>query len=203
MPVPPVAVHGHTIAGGKTTPVPIAAVAVGDGTYRLVVEIAGAAITLTASELEIGHTVQKNDLTEDHTTVAADGQVLDANHPLEGAAQLIYDGANWRVLRGDSAGNVGTKAQPGTTITAGANTTPAAVATALPVPPAGTRRMTIQNIGNVGSESQIREVSGTAGTGLVLARFASASFGGADGAIAAMECDDTTLAPILSIVFEN
>ena len=78
---------------------------------------------------------------------------------------------------------------PGTTVTSAANTAVAPGATvALPVVPAGTRRMTIQIVGgNASSRVRVREAGGAAGTGILLALLGEQVYGGADGALANME----------------
>lgn len=94
---------------------------------------------------------------------------------------------------------VETIGKPGTTINAVADTAVGALATApLPVPPVGTRRMTIQNTGPAGSRIRVRQVGGPAGSGILLTSLGSISFGGADGAIAAVEAEDVTAAPGLA-----
>lgn len=97
---------------------------------------------------------------------------------------------------------------PGTIIDARADTAVGALATvALPVPPAGTRRMTIQNTGPSGSRIRVRQVGGPAGSGVLLTSLGSTSFGGADGAIAPVVAEDVTSAPGLAttvgITFER
>lgn len=88
-------------ADGKTLPLTVEPN--GDGTLRLVVAITGAAITLSASEIEIGHVAIKNDASEDHQTVAPDGQAVNATYPLEAAAFMAHDpnGNRWRIVRVD------------------------------------------------------------------------------------------------------
>jgi hypothetical protein len=87
---------------GKLLPLKVADA--GDGTLKLVVDLSSASVTLTASELEIGHVALKNDATEDHQTVADDGQAVTANYPTEGAAVIAWDPAAnvWRLLASDS-----------------------------------------------------------------------------------------------------
>lgn len=88
---------------------------------------------------------------------------------------------------------------PGNTIDAQPDTAVGALATVpLPVPPAGTRRMTIQNTGAAGSRIRVRQVGGPAGSGILLTSLGSISFGGTDGAIAAVEAEDVTAAPGLA-----
>ena len=71
--------------------VPVKAKDNGDGTFTLMVDIGGATVTLSASELEIGHVALKNNQTEEHQTVAPDGQAVDGTHLKEGALGLMYD----------------------------------------------------------------------------------------------------------------
>ncbi len=87
-------------ASGKLLPVDV--VRVGD-TMRLVVNLGSATVTLSASEIEIGHVALKNDASEDHQTVAPDGQAVNGTYPLEGAAFMAHDpnGNRWRILRVD------------------------------------------------------------------------------------------------------
>lgn len=97
---------------------------------------------------------------------------------------------------------------PGTVINAVPDTPVGALATvALPVPPAGTRRMTIQNTGGSGSRIRVRQVGGPAGSGVLLTSLGSTSFGGADGAIAPVEAEDVApgagLATTVGVTFEE
>lgn len=81
---------------------------------------------------------------------------------------------------------------PGDTITTNANTAVAANATAVPLPPppAGTKRMTVQNVGNPGCLVRIREVGGPAGSGIVFPLYMTKEYGGGDGALAGLEADE-------------
>lgn len=113
------------------------------------------------------------------------------------------------VIRTNAAGELivaatVTPITPGTTITSPADTAVGIGATvALPVPPAGTRRMTVQNTGPAGSLIRVREIGGAAGTGIILARFSSITYGGADGAIASLEVQDVAaIATSAAIQFE-
>jgi hypothetical protein len=97
---------------------------------------------------------------------------------------------------------------PGTIIAAQPDTPVTALGTsALPVPPAGTRRMTVQNTGPTNSRIRVREVGGAAGSGILLTSLGSTSFGGADGALAALEAEDVTdtpgLATTVGVTFEE
>lgn len=105
MTAPAVSVQGTVLVAGKNKSVPLKAIDNSDGTFTLVVDIGGAAsVTLTASELEIGHVALKNNQTEEHQTISVDGGARDATHPLEGALQLAYDPTAdvYRVMRIDS-----------------------------------------------------------------------------------------------------
>ena len=85
---------------------------------------------------------------------------------------------------------------PGTVIDSVPDTAVGALATvALPVPPAGTRRMTIQNTGPSNSRIRVRQVGGAAGSGVLLTSLGATSYGGVDGAIAALEVQDVTANP--------
>lgn len=82
--------------------------------------------------------------------------------------------------------------EPGTTITTPANTAIGGGATvALPAIPANTRRMRVQLTGgDTTSQVLIREAGGTAGTGILLTNNGSTLYGGADGAIEALEAQN-------------
>lgn len=58
---------------GKLTPV--TTVDNGDGTRKLQVDLGAALVTLTPSEIEIGHVVLKNNDTEDHADVGVDNHL--------------------------------------------------------------------------------------------------------------------------------
>src|SRR6185369_11122780 len=71
---------------------------------------------------------------------------------------------------------------PGSTIEADPDTVVGIGATvALPVPPATTRRMTVQNTGPAGTWIRVRPVGGPAGSGRLLPRLGEYTYGGADG----------------------
>lgn len=98
------------------------------------------------------------------------------------------------------------KGSPGSTI----GPTPADVVigigatVALPAIPANTRRMTIQNTGPSGSLIRVREVGAGAGRGLIVPRFGMLVYGGADGAIAALEAEEVAgIATSATISFER
>lgn len=88
---------------------------------------------------------------------------------------------------------VGGDVAPGETITSPADTSIGAGTTqSLPAVPANTRRMTVQNTGPAGSLVRIREMGGTAGTGIILPRFGIKEYGGADGALERLEAQDVS-----------
>lgn len=97
----------HAI-GANGRVVPLKTADAGDGTHKLVIDLGAASVTLQAGELEIGHVVQKNDATEDHVTVADDGQAVTANYPVEGAAMVAWDPAAnvWRIVASDAERNL-------------------------------------------------------------------------------------------------
>lgn len=64
----------------------------------------------------------------------------------------------------------------------------------LPVPLPGTRRMTVQNTGPAGTWVRVRELGGTAGSGKLMPRLGEYTYGGADGAIGALEVEDVSVA---------
>lgn len=119
---------------------------------------------------------------------------------LRGLAVMGYyqAGNQLFVLRTDVNGNISVTTggvTPGTVVTTPADTVVGIGATvALPVPPAGTRRMTVEVTGPAGSFVRVREAGGAAGTGIILPRFGQETYGGADGAIAALEVQDVSLA---------
>jgi hypothetical protein len=83
---------------------------------------------------------------------------------------------------------------PGTTITSPADTAVGAGNTvALPTPPVGTTRMTIEVTDGDEDTTRIRvrEVGGTAGAGRLLKLLGSTMYGGVDGAIAPIEVENT------------
>jgi hypothetical protein len=133
--------------------------------------------------------------------VAVDGTAPPGND-LRGLAVMGYYQAGNKlfVIRTDANGNLvvsfaPTPPVPGTVITTPPDTAVGVGATVpLPVPPVGTVQMTIENTGPAGTWIRIREVGGTAGSGLLLPRLGQFTYGGADGAIAAMEAQDVSLA---------
>jgi len=93
------------------------------------------------------------------------------------------------------------------TITSPADTPLPAVpgAVALAVPPVGTRRMTVQiTAGDAATRVRIREAGGIAGAGRLLTLLASTMYGGADGAITALEAEWIAgAAAAVSVTFEG
>ena len=84
---------------------------------------------------------------------------------------------------------------PGTVIDTPPDTTVGVGATVpLPAIPAGTRRMTVQNTGPAGTWIRVREAGGAAGAGKLLPRLGEYTYGGADGALEALEAEDVSLA---------
>lgn len=92
-------------------------------------------------------------------------------------------------------------------ITSPADTPIPAVAGAvlLAVPPVGARRMTVQvTAGDAATRIRIREAGGTAGAGRLLPLMGSTMYGGADGAIAALEAEWIAgAAAAVSVTFEG
>jgi len=83
---------------------------------------------------------------------------------------------------------------PGTTVTTPPDTVVGIGATvALPVIPANTRLMLVQNSGPAGTWVRLRPVGGGAGTGVLMPRLGEQTYGG-EGALAAMEVEDVSLA---------
>jgi hypothetical protein len=115
------------------------------------------------------------------------------------------------VLRTNAAGELivsatVTPTPPGTVITSPADTPVGVAATVpLPVPPAGTTRMTVQvTAGDATTRIRIREVGGVAGAGRLLTLLASTMYGQEGGAIAALEAENV-VGPIsaVSVTFED
>jgi hypothetical protein len=102
-------------------------------------------------------------------------------------------------------GAIPVKGSPGTTITSSPVTAVGALATVpLPVAPAGTRRMRVQNVGSPGSVLRVREVGGPAGAGFLCVFTGPVEYGGADGALAALEVEETAgVATAAMIQFEG
>ena len=76
---------------------------------------------------------------------------------------------------------------------------------ALPAPPVGTRRMSVQvTAGGSATRIRIREVGGAAGTGRLLNLLGSTMYGGADGAVAPLEAEHVAgAAGAVSVTFEG
>jgi hypothetical protein len=93
---------------------------------------------------------------------------------------------------GEGGGGGGAGGSPGDTITTSPDTTVASSATvALATPPAHTRRMTVQvTDGDASTRIRIREAGGAAGSGIIISLLQSLVYGGADGAIGALEAEN-------------
>ena len=158
---------------------PIASVAINDagaGTTELSVKVTGTAIPVT------------------------DGGALIAGRDPGGIQRDVAVDVTGKLLA------VASDATPGTDITTQADTAIAPLATtALPVVPANTRRMTIQNTTTAGSSRlRIREVGGVAGAGILLGNFSSITLGGSDGAVENMEAENVSgPAATVAVLFER
>lgn len=135
----------------------------------------------------------------DGMPIGAQGSVLAGGEDSLGVQHALAVNAAGQLVI--SVGTV----SPGTTIDAVPDTVVGIGATVpLPVPPAGTRRMTVQNTGPAGSIIRVRQVGGPAGAGTKLTSFGSTSFGGADGAIAAIEAQEISgVATTVGVTFEE
>lgn len=115
------------------------------------------------------------------------------------------------VLRTNAAGELIvsasiTPAPPGTVITSPVDTPVGAAATvALPAPPVGTTRMTVQvTSGDATTRVRVREVGGAAGSGRLLTLLGSTLYGDPGGAIAAIEAENVAgPATTVSVTFEG
>ena len=96
----------------------------------------------------------------------------------------IFDGVVWRL-----AVDIGGGAAPGGTLLSPPDTVVGIGATvALPAPPLGTKRMTVQVTGGgLFTQIRVREVGGFAGAGRLLTLLASTMYGGEGGAISPLE----------------
>jgi hypothetical protein len=95
---------------------------------------------------------------------------------------------------------------PGGTITSPADTVVGIGATvALAAVPAGTSRMTVQvTDGDSTTRVRIRESGGTAGAGILLSLLGSRVYGGADGALGALEAQNVVgPASAVAVQFED
>lgn len=135
-------------------------------------------------DVEIDNAVISVDLDLDNDSVAIGGVKSDGTRILYKA---IDDGTGKGLFP-----VVGT---PTGTITSEADV-PIPIGTTQPltVPPAGTKRMRVQNIGPAGSFIRVRKLAEAAGSGIVLARFGVSEYGGADGSIASLEVEDVSAA---------
>lgn len=102
-------------------------------------------------------------------------------------------------------GAIPVKGSPGATMSSSPVTAVGAFATVpLPVAPAGTRRMRVQNVGSPGSVLRVREVGGPAGAGFLLVFTGPVEYGGLDGALTALEVEETAgVATSAMIQFEG
>ncbi len=171
---------GHPVAGGGaggggSTPASIVKLQDGDSTKLASIKADGAAITANDG-----------------------GQMMSGRAPGAIQKDIAVNAAGQLII------SVG-PSTPGTTITSSANTVIGSGATVpLAAPPVGTTQMTVQNKGPAGTLILIREVGGAAGTGFILVRFSSKTFGGEAGAIAALEAEDiAALATTAMIQFEG
>lgn len=115
-----------------------------------------------------------------------------------------------RHIRVDSSGRVitaPTTTTPGSIIGPTPADTAVGVGATEPLPaiPAGTTRMTVQQVGtSPGSRVRVREVGGPAGSGPILVRFGSITVGSAGGSIAALEVEHVAgPATAVTIFFER
>jgi hypothetical protein len=101
------------------------------------------------------------------------------------------------------AGAILIAGSPGATITTPADTAVGVAATELlPAPPAGTRRMTVEVTGGDSTTRiRVREAGGVAGAGTLLLLFGSATYGGQDGAVAALEVENVA-GPAASVMVQ-
>lgn len=106
--------------------------------------------------------------------------------PVNGNVQPIEGDPNPNAVPVKVAG------KPGVTITSEVFVAVGAGLTVdLPVPPANTRCMVVQVvIGSSLTNVLVREKGGTAGTGRLLIIYGSTLFGGADGAVEQLECQN-------------
>lgn len=121
-----------------------------------------------------------------------------------------FDAVNsvWRRIAVNASGDivvVSGGATPGTVITSPADTPVPAGTVPLPVPPAGTTRMTVQVTGGTATtQVRIRELGGAAGTGVLLTLLASRVYGADGGSIAPLEAELTAgAAAAVAIQFEG
>lgn len=130
------------------------------------------------------------------------------------AAAIIFDGSVYRLAVDATLGGpivIGavtiSDVVPGLVITTPAQTAvPAGPAVPLPVAPAGSRRMRVQVTGGDATTLVlIRELAGAAGEGVALTDKGSTMYGGADGALAALEAEFVTGsgAEVVRVQFEG
>ncbi len=133
-------------------------------------------------DVEIDNAVISVDLDAQNDSVTVFGTTsVGAKIPIK-----VYDD-------GSGKGIVVVAGAPGNSLTTAPDTAiPIGTTQPLTAPPAGTRRMTVQNTGPAGSFIRVRKVGEAVGSGVILARFGAASYGGADGAIAPLEAEDVS-----------
>lgn len=122
--------------------------------------------------------------------------------PTKGFIQpvTLVDGA------GNPVGIIVSDVVPGTVITTPADTAVGPGATVpLPAIPSGTRRFTVEVTGgDATTRIRVREVGGLAGSGKLLVLLGSTVYGGADGAVAALEVQNVVgPAAAVAVQFER
>lgn len=172
------------------------------GTFGLLDTIASSADT--ESGRQVAQIAQQIRSTFIKVRITAGGTKVES---IEQTIELVPIYA-WRTVATSPSEPILVIGSPGTTITAVPDTPVGALATVpLPVPLSGTRRMTVQNTGPAGSRIRVRQVGGPAGSGTLLTSLGSTSFGGADGAIAALEAEDVAagagVATTVGMTFER
>lgn len=165
--------------------------------------------TIEHAELLTGSMELLNGFDTTKAIINADG-VADPVAPNNGAMRIsgLFSGGTDHIET-DGSGRILTTTigVPGTVITTSADVAVGTSATvALTVPPAGTRRMRIQNTGPTGVLIRVREVGAGAGRGEILTRFGVTSYGESGGAIAALEVEEVAspaVATTVMIQFEG
>jgi hypothetical protein len=121
----------------------------------------------------------------DGTLIAAEGSVLAGGRDPGGAQRALAVNAAGQLII-----SIG-PSTPGASIASPPDVAVGPFATVpLPAPPAGTTEMTVQNTGPATTQIRVREVGGAPGTGFILTRFGSKTFGGEAGAIAPLEVEE-------------
>lgn len=144
---------------------------------------------LSVSEIQIGAVEIDDGAGSERLSVKDNGAAISPAPNAGGALIAGRDGAVQRHIAVDGTGRLITApgaATPGTTITTVADTLiPAGPPVPLPVPPAGTTEMTIQNT-VAGTTIRVRELGGPAGSGILLFYSQSRTF---TESIAALEAE--------------